>query len=93
MLQHSPSRLGKVKALVLVVVLTYWQKKRWRVLSSGQCCARLARAELVKVDTDTASLVRWRPPAVTSHEGCVVPTRAGNEGPRSFHNQEIKDKK
>ena len=58
MLQHSPSRLGKVTALVLVLVLTYWQKKRWRVLSRGQCWARLARAELVKVETDTASLVR-----------------------------------
>ena len=63
MLQHSPSRLGKVTALLLVLVLTYWQKKRWRVLSRGQCSAKLARAELVKVDTDTASLVRWRPPA------------------------------
>ena len=29
------------------------------------------------------------PCTVTSHE----PTRAGNEGPRSFHNHQIKDKK
>ena len=37
------------------------------MLSRGQCWARLARAELVKVDTDTASLVRCRPPAQSHH--------------------------